>query len=232
MSNETTDTLQLAMQYIYEYYPTITDAADNAAHKAATRQALITQNKHKNRKKLYQIIDDALPTYPLIDNSDDLNCLYYSALLHANQDVLDNDKELLVALGGIRFSLYIYCSMIAPFFLMCCDKAIYDDSEQTGAWAFYKVDSPDPVAVINAKRALFSAGYQELSIEDARHPVPDVETEYSSFDQTIVFDCLFEGLISEGIKYDDRIHLWGPNKFLGIDRLGSHFSVSWPRSSS
>lgn len=121
-------------------------------------------------------------------------CVEYKWLLHENQPLLDDDTELMAALGGLRRDLYLFVSILAPYYVMFAEKTTLAED---GTWTFETIEPSDEATVRlmdSIQAMLGKKGFIRLSREQAAQVVPDVETELREAGSATVFDCLFSDL--------------------------------------
>ncbi len=130
--------------------------------------------------------------------------LTFKVLLHKNQDILDDDRELIEALGGVKYELIIYISMISPFYCMYIQQMDYQVTNNNEIW-YFSLDEK----YLNYKEAedvrnyLTNIGLQEIKLSDSFVLVEDRETFYTELGKTTIYDCLFDNIGAES-----RIRGW------------------------
>ncbi len=149
-----------------------------------------------DRDKIFQDLTEIAAEYEVIDWTDvESRCLEYKILLHKNQHLLDDDKELIKKLGGIRNDLRVFISIIDSYYYMFVDETKY--VEARNKWEFrVKRDYGEEIRQLMKRvgRYLEHMGYKGLSERDVKTRVSGVETEYKESGKVNVFDCLFTDL--------------------------------------
>ncbi|MCI8340614.1 MAG: hypothetical protein HFJ73_03350 [Eggerthellaceae bacterium] len=202
------DILKEALACAYKYWPRIDDLPEHAHKKDKKRHQVVREGTAKWRDCLYRALVEALPRLEVIDYTDDDGdacCVGYRILLHPDQPLLDNDRELLEALGNVRYDLEVYCSMLAPFFYMACVKTSFSQLHDGERWVFSSESAPFPSVPIKVMNVLKEAGFSELPRSVALHEVPDLDVEFVEQGKAILFGCLFEPLFSESVRHSGRI---------------------------
>lgn len=181
---------------IYKYYPSILD--DNTKRKS---KSILRLCKIEKKSKLSELIErepfHRLSHYAVIDWTDrDACCYEFKILLHKNQAILDDDTKLIKVLGGTRYDLRVFISVLEPYYYMFVEKTQYN--EKTNKWTFETIKNltkevRDIKKTINDY--LYSKGYTKLLENEVRMIVPDVKTDFKAINEVNVFDCLFTDLV-------------------------------------
>lgn len=150
-----------------------------------------------NAEKVLQDFRNIIVGYKIVDWTDkESRCLEYKILLHKNQLLLDDDKELINELGGTRKDLRIFISVIDTYYYMFVEETRY--IEALGEWRFQKKEiTYDSELQWITKRVdgyLRNLGYKRLFEKDVKMKVTDIEMEYKEPNDINVFDCLFTDL--------------------------------------
>lgn len=119
----------------------------------------------------------------------------YRVLAHAGQPPLDDDVELLAALGGERFDVFVNVNELIPCFFMFCSRTLL--APTGNLQVFEPAASEEAVQLMGLLRgALLSGGVGEMSVEEALSKVEDAETELSAPGETTLFDCVYTDLVT------------------------------------
>lgn len=202
------DILEKALACAYEYWPRIDDLPEHAREKCKKRHQTVREGTAKWRDCLYRALVEALPRLEVIDYTDDDGdacCVGYRILLHPDQPLLDDDRELFEALDGVRYDLEVYCSTLIPFFYMACTKTSLSQLHDGERWTFSVVPSSLSSAPTKVASVLEEAGFSELSRSLVLHEVPDLDVEFVEQGKAIIFSCLFEPLFTESVRHGGRI---------------------------
>ena len=120
-------------------------------------------------------------------------CFKYTILCERLNDIMDNDRQLLVSLGGARTDVYLYVSKIAKIFTMECEQTQLKQINNQEEWTFQKTmfDGNAKENFNTIYNYLISSGLQFINMNDLDVIVPDIETEYTDKGETTVFNLLF-----------------------------------------
>lgn len=146
---------------------------------------------------LLQILHAVFQGYVVVDwtNLQAANCYEYFILLHKDQPILDDDLQLIKALGGKRTDLRLFVSILAKYYYFFIEETSYD--EKFNRWSFDSVNqiTTQIAENINCLRERMNLeGYIELSTEVINTPVKGIETELVPKNKVKVFHCLFTDL--------------------------------------
>lgn len=130
--------------------------------------------------------------------------LHYSVLLEKNQDIMDDDIELIKLLGGKRYDLEIFISLIFPCCYFYTNETKYTPQNilPQEQWSFsthsanYKLDDEEVIAL----REMFEKNNICVLLSEIVHKkVPDISTELLSSEnsQVEIFNCLFSDIITD-----------------------------------
>jgi hypothetical protein len=191
------------LRTIYRFYPRkLPYDSDGYQQSEERRRLLQLREQHakaETGERFLSRLKEAFPEYAVVDwtNLSDSQCYEYKILLHAGQPILDDDLELIRALGGKRRDLCLFISILGSYWFFVVDETTYD--EETDEWKFQlgsEEDQDIEQAVHRLKQVMKSEGYLEVPREIARLAVPDVETEMQELGEATVFHCLFTDLES------------------------------------
>ena len=168
--------------------------------------------------KLFNGIKKAAQGYHVKDFTDEeFPGLAFKVLLHENQDILDDDRELIKALGGTKYELEVYVSMISPFFCMYVNRTDYQKENDVEIWSFSVThDFPNIAVVERVKDYLLSQNKKEISLLNALVLVDERDVPYTKEEKATIFDCLFDNMVT--------IYL------LNRSRKSKHTSEEWSLS--
>lgn len=212
--------LNKALKCAYEYWPVIGAPAEQTALLAEKRKEKVREGVKLWRAKLFAMIGNALPSFELIDRSDDEGdscCVWYSLLLHENHPLMDDDEDLLNSLGGIRYDLNIYCSMLAPFYFIECVRTRLESLQDGERWDFARVPNSIPHVEQIVSKILQGEGFIKLTRRIVTYPVPDLQMPFTDPSDAILFGGLFEDLFAKSVKRGQRTWL----------QEGGHTWCSW-----
>lgn len=135
--------------------------------------------RNKVNKKVYEIMQYVFPdNYIKKWKNTDYPSVHFSVLLHKNQPILDDDKELLAVLNGRRLDLEVYVSLLDNFYYIY----IIETQKQfnSNKWEFHCYDAEEFVNEEEMKiliKKLSLAGLSKIDKSIAHKIVPDIETE-------------------------------------------------------
>lgn len=206
------------MRYIDEFYPKYSDPFDIKEEIDEKRIELGEANKKKYFNKLFNGIKKAAQGYHVKDFTDEeFPGLAFKVLLHENQDILDDDRELIEALGGTKYEIEVYVSMISPFFCMYVNRTDYQKENDVEIWSFSVThDFPNIAVVERVKDYLLSQNKKEISLLNALVLVDERDVPYTKEEKATIFDCLFDNMVT--------IYL------LNRSRKSKHTSEEWSLS--
>lgn len=206
------------MHYIDTFYPKHSDAPETKKELDRKRIELGERNKNKYFDKLFQGLKEVAKGYHVRDFTDEeFPGLTFIVLLHKDQDILDSDRELLKALGGTKYELEVYVSMISPFFCMCVNRTDYQKENDVEIWSFSVThDFPNIAVVERVKDYLLSQNKKEISLLNALVLVDERDVPYTKEEKATIFDCLFDNMVT--------IYL------LNRSRKSKHTSEEWSLS--
>lgn len=126
-------------------------------------------------------------------------CFQFSVLLHKNQDILDDDVELMDALGGRRYNLEIFISRISNYYYAYTSEEIYDKTQNEN-WTFDSHSATYILQKDNLKRLqkeMKKKEIKKLNKKLAHIKVPFIETELLPRQgrEVEVFNCLFSDMV-------------------------------------
>ena len=186
------------LEDIYKYYSI--DSNDNVCinSKHCLRQAKINKKGLFKEQKIFQEIIGSLNEYTIIDWTDENACCYeIKILLHKNQDILDDDKRLINALGGVRRDVRVFISILEPYYYLFLEETKY--IEKNEQWLFETIKEPaqEFIEVIRKiDNCLLKSGYKKLQDNDVKVILPGIGTELKELGKATVFDCLFTDVVS------------------------------------
>lgn len=112
--------------------------------------------------------------------------------MHKNCPLLDDDVELIKALGGERRELYISISILANYYYYYFGETCYDFNEEDifEGWNFYDDSEPNSEEekefLIKLDNLLTKEGYKKL----ANLVIEDIETEFVELGKVELFIIL------------------------------------------
>ncbi|MEL7633485.1 MULTISPECIES: hypothetical protein [Sporomusa] len=194
------ETLNNIFKTVYQYFPR-NIAYDDPQYRLSPQYARLVEKRklcQKNELLNGQLIK-LFDGYEVIIWTDleNYNDYEYRILLHRNQPILDDDIELIQALGGERLDLLLFVSILNNYFYFLVQETKVDIV--TKEWSFKNVsDYMKEIELLISKLRSFldKQGYIEVTNEMANIIIDDVETELKSKGKARVFDCLFTDLIS------------------------------------
>lgn len=212
------------MRYIDEFYPKYSDPFDIKEKADEKRIELGEANKKKYFNKLFEGLKETLKGYCVRDYcDDDFPSLSFYILLHKDQDVLDDDRELLKSLGGVQFDLRVHISMISPYFCMFVQKTLYELDRDNETWFFSIYNGMDDEGVIwRVRDYLISLGLKEIKLDDSLVIVDDRETDCTELGKTTIYDCLFDNIGTES-----RIRGWREYKETPERAIVTEPDIDW-----
>ncbi|MCC3868993.1 hypothetical protein [Terrisporobacter mayombei] len=128
---------------------------------------------------------------------DDYKCIEFKINMHKNWPLLDDDFELIKALGGKRRELYISISILANYYYYYFGETCYDFNKENifEGWHFYDDSEPnseeEKELLIKLDNILMKEGYKKLDKKLANLVIEDIETEFVELGKVKTFDCLF-----------------------------------------
>lgn len=182
---------------IYQFYPKGI-AYDDSGYQTSKEYIKLcnTRNEYKGRnKELLVKLKNSLPNFSITDwtNLEENNCMQYEILTVENQDILDDDIELMDALGGTRIDVDLYISIIGHYYFYKITKTELKDD----TWDFSSdVDYNDNLKMITRKIELLMDSISLMKVDSdlCMTIIPDIETELLNVGEVNVFNCLFTEL--------------------------------------
>lgn len=205
--------LEGAIACAHEYWPPADASPEEAARIDARRKKVVYEGIIEWHQKLYDAIAAALPGYSMLDYTDDEEdaaCVGYRILLHEGQDWLDRDSELMEALGGESYELYVYCSLIGPFFYLECLRTRYERVPEGERWEFFLEEPPDAALAERLRKLLRDAGFMELTTQDVTYPVHDLRSGFALPEESNLFTFLFEAIFTSSVGREYDVYLRKP----------------------
>jgi hypothetical protein len=191
------------LNVIYEYYPKnvyfgspeYNQSPQFIKLKKLRQKNLNNLNLGEDLKEALQVI---LKQYGIINwtDIDSSNCYEYRVLLHKNQPILDDDIELIESLGGTRFDLYLFVSILNNYYYYFVSKSMFDFD--LNKWGFENIQNynKEIQCIVDEISAFFATkGYEMIPKKIAETFVEDIDTEYIEKGKVKVFNCLFTELI-------------------------------------
>lgn len=158
----------------------------------------------KMEQEYYELISGLFPQYYVGRRTGKVERTYpsvhFSVLLHENQPILDDDVELMEALGGRRFDLEIFISRISNYYYVYTGKAVYDKNKAENAgWSFVSHSATHILEKKDIKRLcqkLEEKGLVRLSRKMAHIEIPYIKTELMPRcgHGVEIFNCLFSDM--------------------------------------
>ncbi len=212
------------MRYIDEFYPKHSDPLDIKEEIDEKRIEVGEANKKKYFNKLFDGIKKAAQGYHVKDFTDEeFPGLTFIVLLHKGQDILDDDRELIKALGGTRFDLEIYISMIAPYYCLFVNRTDCQIDDGLETWNFSLDNSCSDLKVVERIRNyLTKKGLKEIELSNSLILAEDRETFYTELGKTTIYDCLFDNIGTES-----RIRGWREYKETPEGTIVTEPDIDW-----
>ena len=117
----------------------------------------------------------------------------FEAPLTYRDDLLDEDVELVDALGGEMDSLQGYASLLGPWCCLFCERDVHVRAHDT--WAGRAVGAgPHAAELAAACGALESLGYERVHFGEAMATVPDADLAFKAVGEASAYGCLFSEL--------------------------------------
>lgn len=201
MLNESTSKI---IDVIYKYFPA--DISYNSF-----RYKISKQNIQKHIKYIYakysgkaaywhrkmRIIFDNCEVVQWTDFETG-DCYQYKVLLHENHDLMDDDVELILSLGGERKDLRIYISVLGKFYIYYVVVTKYDNSSDDigyiDRWEFsndFEIPENFTHNIKVLEEFMEQKGYRKVTQAEAEFVMDNLETEYIKKGKVRVFDCIF-----------------------------------------
>jgi len=186
------------MTDIYMYYPKSSDNSDNIKSKQLLRHERIDHKGLFVNQNLFHDMKAVFKEYAVVDWTDEYACCYeIKILLHENQNILDDDRKLLEVLGGTRYDLRIFISVLEPYYYIFLEETTYIEAEDQWLFSTIKFPRQDMAKIIrNIDNCLLLKGYKKLSENDVIIVVPQIETDLKKLNEVIIFDCLFTDMVN------------------------------------
>lgn len=198
------------LDIIDKYYPKECDFDSKKYQKSKEHKRLkkVLDDKElckKREKGFYKLVCEVLPQYYVWRWTGKSQRKYYPSthigvLLHENQPILDDDIELMEALGGRRFNLEIYISRISNYYYIYVIEYIYDkDKPEHERWSFAIHPETHILNKQDLKKLhqkLEEKGLVRLSDKMAHMEVPYIKTALlPRYGRKVrIFNCLFSDL--------------------------------------
>lgn len=192
-------TLDKLFQRIYEYYPTECEyGTADWKKRNDLRNRMINDREPIKNKAFYRDIKYMARDYAIVDWTEKTSCCYeLKILLHKKQALMDDDIKLVTTLGGSRFDLRLFISLLVPVFYLFIEETRYTCA--TNKWSFETITNfNEEYSKLhkNICRCMINHGYNSISNEVAKIIVPGIQTELKERGTANVFDCLFTDLVS------------------------------------
>jgi len=125
--------------------------------------------------------------------------LQYSILLHKNQPLLDDDEELLIALGGRRIDVEFYISLLGDYYYYFAVETTKDAGGQLrfNILANDQIPFENMKLITSIKSKLSSLGHKLLEHNIAHEVLPNVETELKYAGEATIFSCMFSDMLTK-----------------------------------
>ncbi|GGG75083.1 hypothetical protein [Paenibacillus radicis (ex Gao et al. 2016)] len=183
-----------ALAIIYNFFPKGI-AFDDIKYTTSKEYARLCNKRSEfegESKFFAKEIQRTLPNYAVVDwtNLAEYNCMQFKVLILENQKIIDDDIQLIQALGGSRIDLMLYVSVLGDFYYYYYVQTSYHD----GIWKFKDhLVRNEEMKRISSKIELLMSGKKLIKLEDiiCKHVVPDLETELLNFGEVTIFNCLF-----------------------------------------
>lgn len=157
------------------------------------RQVCRNEQLESEVTKINQEIRNLFSEYAIIDWTDEDSCCYEQhILLHERQEILDDDIELIMSLGGKREDLRIFFSVIDKFYYCFLERTEYNSLNNI--WDFYTINKYSPKQEQLVKRLddfMHMRKWIKISDSVARTKVQSIETELKYAGEATIFACLF-----------------------------------------
>ena len=167
-------------------------------YKRLLRERKISQKGLLEDQKIFQDMVATVKEYAVVDWTDEDACCYeFKILLHKNQNILDDDRTLIEVLGGVRYDLRVFISVLEPYYYMFLEETRYREADNQWLFRTIKLSKQDVTKVIKeVDNCLLSKGYRKLSENDVKMVVPQIETELRELNEANIFDCLFTDVVN------------------------------------
>ena len=197
---------QEVFSIIYKYYPKFLNYDDRRYKKTKQYEQLkkiLNDNKtfQKELKRYHDIIGNLFEDYAIVyKRNSSYPSYHYSILLEKNQDILDDDVDLMRALGGHRFNLEIFISRLCEYYYVYTTEDVYKGN---GVWQFFSYNEKkriDPKLIEELHIILKKQGLKQLSYGEAHATVPyliSIELLPCEGKDIKVFNCLFSDMITD-----------------------------------
>ncbi|HEY9062030.1 MAG TPA: hypothetical protein VIO64_16220 [Pseudobacteroides sp.] len=186
------------IELIYTFYPQNCRYSSNYYKKSIEHNKYIDVLKNSKRRRLlsekcYEIIKSVFfENYITKWTNTEYPSIHFSALLHKNQPILDDDLELLNVLNGRRIDLEIYISLLGDYFytyIVETRKSLLNDDLQFNYYDEKEFLESSQINNLNNK--LFSIGFTKLDKSIVSINVPNIETELLYEGEVKIFNALF-----------------------------------------
>ena len=191
------------LSLIYHYYPqkcSFSSHEYQASDEYSRYLSVINDDAKRTQinKRLFPSIVEYADGYAVMlrEHSDNSNypSIQYTILLHKNQPILDDDVDLLLALGGRRLDLEFYFSLLENYCYYYIIETV--GREDIWSWKFSVLtdeqlpqQEKELVNMLCSKMSSF--GFKLLNRKLAHKVVPEVETDLIPIGSVTVFNCLF-----------------------------------------
>lgn len=153
----------------------------------------------EHRKYLEDNLKNIFEGYEVADwtELEQYNAYEYRILTHKEQNILDDDVELMKALGYKRYDLFLFISVLERYYYINMNYVGLDlKSDEWTFEIYHKFPHNLKSEIENLRRFLATESYIEISEEIAKEKIFDIETELKSIGSANVFDCFFTDLIT------------------------------------
>jgi hypothetical protein len=172
----------------------------SAEHSKLTGIVNDASKRARKDQELFPCFTECADTYCVTQKlQEGYPSIQYSVLLHENQPLLDDDEELLIALGGRRLDVEFYVSLLGDYYYYFAVETIKDAGGQLrfNVLADDQIPFENMKLITSLKSKLSSLGYKLLERSIAYEIVPNVETELKYTGEVTIFSCLFSDMLTK-----------------------------------
>lgn len=188
---------------IYKYYPKNCSFEEKYYQSSKEYKNYIIKVSNVSEREIischvHNEIKSVLPNnYISKWNNSSFPSVHFSVLLHENQDIIDDDEVLLDILGGCRYDLHLYISLLEKFYYMFVDETLRLPNNQGMQFSVLANSNSYKKQIDKLDDKLNALNYKKLSSNVAHKLVPYVETELLEEGEVKIFNCLFADIVTK-----------------------------------
>lgn len=186
---------------VYQYFPhNVEWGTESYLNSGQHKQFLIKTKEFKHsglETSFLNALKEMLPEYAVKDWTcfEEYNDIEIKILLHKGLSYLDDDTELLKAVGGKQRELMLFISPLGQYYFWRIQATTNTPYGLSFAEQF-SAGEEDTTIVDKIEHFFDTKGYAKVTAEQAVVVLPDIATELKDLGTATIYDCLFNDLIS------------------------------------